>query len=285
MADQAVLGGETPRLKQLRALREQIPVAASRAAAQQQAGQQVQLQRAISQAPAAAPQAAQQLGAAAATGQAQAAVKPVEQAGQAIQQVAQLQQAEQGRQATEEVGALGRGTEQALAQQQAQLKELAGNTADQIASERNQFSRDEAGRTALNERQLADWSMQNARDSRDFAAKQQQSQQLHTRKLRMLEITQKKLEEALKSEQALREQGLGNAQIQELYTLERDMRAQIKKQQQEIAVKNSMWTAGGAIVGGVVGAVVTSESGGWGAAPGAAIGGGAGSYIASEQGP
>ena len=164
----------------------------------------------------------------------------------------------------------------ATLRQREQLSRLGGDVRDKILDSRLRFDRDEMGRKFTNERQLADYVLANAKTEQDFRDKLREMQQVHQRKIQMLEISERKIREAVQRGFISEQQQLDNEQRAKLSQLAAKMREKIQKEKADARNKNSMitgaFTIGGAIVGGVLGA----GAGGVGAAPGAMIGASAG---------
>lgn len=248
----------TPRLKALQTLQQQLPVGNSQIAGGYQAARDLQLQRAV----AAQPTGGNISGAASQIGgqmAAEAGQQNLALAGQAQQQAGQLgglalgeeQQAQQARSA---------GQQQALGQQQmdssSRLAALSESTKNEVLDQRLQFSKDEAGRTLFNERQLADYQRLQGATQQQMANYAQQSTQLNDMKLQAMSTANQKLQAALKNENALRQQGMDDQQIQDLYTLQRNTNLEIQKMQNSQANRNAIFQTFGTITGAAAGGVV-----------------------------
>jgi hypothetical protein len=265
---------ETSRMRALKSLANQLPVANQRIAQQQKAAQDIQVQQAVRKAPTQAiTSTAQDTGAAVA-----------QQAGE--QQVSRAQNLVQQQQ---KVGQLGIGeqslaTEQKVSDQQSGAKESAMGNVQRLAAldesakrqiydRQMQFERDENGRTLFNERQLADYARSKAQSDEEYKNYAQKAQQLSDRKLQAMETAYQKVQQDLEFKYQQAKQSGDQENILKIEKKKEDVRKEMQQIRTDTANNKAMWVAGGTIVGAVVGAVVTSESGGWGAVPGAAAGG------------
>ena len=280
---------DTPRMQALKKLSAQMPVANQRIAQGLQASRDLQLQQAVGRAPAttAIQPAASQLGGAMAAQAGQQQLAMAEQGMQQQGQVAQAGLEEQRRAAEQRLGGqreAGREQELQNAHKFAQISEQAKR---EIFDQRMQFSKDDMGRTFFNERQLADYAALKARNEEAFKNYAQQADQLHQRKMQMLQAAQDKLEEAMKNKYLLERQGMDNQQLLELAQLEKAAKEEQIRAKKRAANKNAAWTAGGQIVGAVAGGIVGSLAPGAGTAVGASVGaqlgGGLGSAVGSAQ--
>lgn len=270
---------ETPRLSALKKLSSQIPVANARVAQGQQSARDLQLQQAVKQAPSSmGTQQAQQVGAqqAAAAGQQQLATQEagIQQQAQVGQMAAQgIQQQQQGQMA---------GLEQGLEQQRQSNVQKFANLSEEAKQEmfdsRMSFQKDEMGRIFGNERQLADYAKLTANSDEQFREYTQQAQQAHEFKIQALETMNKRLQAALQSEAARKQEGLDRVSQQKILQMQQEMQRRIEKAKADAAKKGAMYGA----IGTVVGAAAGSFGGPAGAAAGASIGGSLGQVAATS---
>jgi hypothetical protein len=195
----------TNKLTALQQLSQQIPVASSRAAQQQQAARDIQLQQAVAKAPVTAPvqQTAAQVGAAQAqtAGQqaVQAATSQIQQQGQIAQQGQAVQQmADRKDLAQSEMGL--RSEQQGIDNQLAQIS-LQGK--QELFDKNIKLERDELGRAMLNQDQLDDYVLSKARTEQDWANYQQQVEQAYKRKQQFTDYSMNKLSQELQQQAAL----------------------------------------------------------------------------------
>ena len=251
-----------------------MPVANQRRQQQAQAATDLQLQQAIKQVPpkAATPQVAQVLGAAAQQSTGQQMIDTAKQNLQTTQQVGALAANEQATQLKQSVDALRRGQDtQQLSDEQA-FASLSEDAKREMFDGRMQFQKDESGRQFMNERQLADYAVTHARDQQQLMNYTQQAEQMHNRKIQMMETAQKKLSQELEFQNSLSEQKQDQSLKRQLIEAKRQMEEKIAREKADRANRAGKFAAVGGIVGGVVGAAV-------GGPVGAAVGYSAGSAL------
>lgn len=280
---------QTPRMTALQNLQNQLPVASQRVASGIQAARDIQLQQAVAKAPTGAATApvAQQTGAAAAaqTGAAQvdAAKQMVQQAGQ----VGQLQLGEQQMAAQQQAAQAQQAARQQEITNADRLGKLDLQAKKEIYDAETQFRKDEAGRTLFNERQLADYAIQNARAEEQFKNYAQQAEILNKRKLQAMETAYKIVEEDLRQRWAVAEQTKDQAARKQILEIRAELERQKAKARAKAANSAAMWSSGGMIVGAVAGGILgmgTPMGVAAGATVGAQIGSGLGSIAGSQQG-
>jgi hypothetical protein len=267
---------ESARLKALRSLANQLPVANQRIAAGQKAARDLQLQQAVKAAPVAAPIAstAQQTGAALS---AQAGQQKLQSAQNAVEQGSEI-----GKTGLQEEARLGQA---GLAEQQSQLRSQEMSNLDRFANisekakqdlydKQMQFQKDEAGRTLFNETQLLDYAAVNARNQEEFKNYQQQAEQMSENKLKMMELAFDKVKQDLDLKYQEAKQAGDNETQAKIIQMQNDMKQQIQNEQNERAQEKAKRGAIGGIVGGVFGGIA-------GGPGGAAAGASAGSSVFS----
>lgn len=240
------------RLSKLNNIKKAMPVhnpnAANRAAASRTMG----LQQAVAASPTGAgPAAAREIGTAMT---AQAGQDAVQQAGQAAQTKQQLGQI-------------------ALSEQDRALKQEALN-------DRLNFRTDQAGRTLMNQRQLADFVKANVKDEQEYAHWAQTAQHNSDLHLLALETAEKALQQQLKTMSSRKLNAYEQKQMIELTNYLGDLqeaRAKAAAAQQKRGALGGMI---GTVAGGVAGSLIAGPAG---AAVGAQFGGQGGAYIGSRM--
>lgn len=266
---------ETPRMQALRGLAGSFPAANDRIAQGQQQARQLQMQQAISRGPV-GKQAAQQLGAASAQQSAgiQAEAAKREQ-GQNIQ-VGQMGLAEQGRQQRAQIF----GQEMAGKKYQNELQQRLFNqnreASEKMLDDRLNFQKDEMGRNRMNERQLADFAILQAKDSEKLKDLAQYSQQLHDRKMQMMKTVYDRLNEKLEQEYKKSEQDKDQELMKTLSQMKTAYQKKMAEDQADAANKAQMW--------GILGGMAGIAAGSVGGPMGMAAGYGAGSSIGTAFG-
>lgn len=213
----------------------------------------------------------------------QAAPAMVQQAGQEnVQQRAksaqsllesQQQQAEQQAQAEAHQIAMQTAQHQnQLQDQQAQLSRLGSDINQKLFQDRLQFEKDETGRKFTNARQLEDWSVSTAENQQQAANRLQQLQLTRQREIETLQTVHQKLVDAINRGWITKEQGLDQNQAVQLTQMANDLQAEIAHKQADASNKQMMYSGGGALAGGALGAL----AGPGGAAVGMSLGQGFG---------
>lgn len=271
---------ETPRLKALRSLSQQVPAASQKLAQGYQAARDFQLQQAAAKAPApAAAGAAQQMGTASATQAGQQAVGLADNQAK-VQQEIQRQGLQEGqRQAQSQAFTTGQQVQSEEAANRQKIAQLGQDAQAELFDRQMKFQKDELGRTQFNDRQLADYAVTSARSQEQYKNYQQAAQLAYSRNLQVMQTAYNKLDEALRNEDDLRQQGYDQAAITEMHQARNNMQQRIRQETANIANRMSVWAAGGSIVGGVLGGYY---GGAGGAAIGSAAGGAVGTTIAAQ---
>jgi hypothetical protein len=245
------------RANQLQKLADNLPGANQKVTQGLQQARQTQLQEQIKQAgPQAGTAAAQQIGA-----QQQAQSGQI-QLGQA--QKAQTQMGLLGQMGLEEQarGQRQKGFEQEIALSDIQLSQsdklnrLSSNAKNQILDNQLNFQKNQSGQTLMNQRQLADWALTNARSGEEYAQYAQYAQQIHNRKLQMLETAHKKISQVLQQGYIKEGKPLDRALSRELTQKKANAAAAMAEQKNKAANTAAMFGAGGQILGAVAGSFV-----------------------------
>lgn len=271
---------ETPRLRALRNLSAQLPVANSNIASGQQAARDMQLQQAVAKAPPKAniTQAAQQTGAAEAQNAGQQMVQNAQQGIKQQGQVGQLGIQEQQRASQANVQSLQSGAKEQSMDNVQRLGNLSEQAKQELYDKQMQFERDESGRALLNETQLLDYAKLNAQNQEQFKDYAQTADQLNKRNLQAMETAYKLIASDIEQKQRVAEQKKDQSQLQELAKMKKEADEKIAKERAAAANKSAMWTAGGTIAGTAVGAAFGGPAGAMvGGAAGGAVGGMVGS--------
>jgi hypothetical protein len=207
-------------------------------------------------------------------------VQGAQQVQQQVGQVGQLATQEQAAQSQKALTGLSEGAAAENLTGRERLARLSDQAAREMYDSRVKFQQDELGRTFWNERQLADYAKLEARSQEELKSYAQKTDQITKDALRIQEAAYRKLEEALQNEQALREQGMNDAQIRELQGLKARAERDIQRKRADAAARSGMFATIGTIAGAVIGGIYTGGAGApAGAAAGAAIGGGLGTAI------
>lgn len=268
---------ETLRTQQLRNLAGQLPAANQQVATGLQEARKAQLQQNIAQAQTpAGPAAAQQLGAQAQQQAGQAQLAAAQQTANQQVQMGQLglqQQARGQRQATfdQEVGL--NALQQKLGDKLSQIDRKAQK---QILNANLSFKMDEAGRALMNNTQLLDWAVLNAKSDEDLAGKFQQMDQVYQRKIDVLQAAANRLEQSLRQGYTADKQKLDSASRQRILERAQAIKLQIENEQNNKNNQLMKMQAIGTIAGGAVGSIFGPA----GTAVGMGVGGAAGTWYA-----
>ena len=165
-----------------------------------------------------------------------------------------------------------------------ELARISQSAKDKLLDQQLSFKRDELGRTIWNERQLADYKIATAKDEEDFRNYQQEASNLSERRMKMLTMAQRKLEQVLEQGYISTNQKLDQASRLKIVET---VAALKRKQARESARQSSnmgMWAGAGTVVGAVAGAMIAGPGGyAAGAAVGAQIGQGVGTAAGAQN--
>ena len=273
---------ETARTKQLQNLANQMPGANQQVARGLQEARTTQLQAQVQKMqPGATTGQVQQLGGQLAGQQAATGLQAAQQTQNQLQQVGQLGLQQQGRQ-ERQTNANQQLTLSAKQRELGQkLSELGEGVKDKILDQNLQFKTDQAGRQLLNQRQLFDWAITNAKSQEEYNNYAQAAQQASERKIMMLNTAQAKIDQALKQGYISKNRPLDNELKKQLLEQRNALEKQIQNDKAKAANRAAMVQAGGAIVGAVVGGVLAGPGG---ASVGASVGGAAATTISGFLG-
>lgn len=278
----------TNRAKQLESLASQMPGANQQIAQGLQQARQMQMQEQIKgmQAPV-GPMAAQQMGA-----------QQAQQAGainvQAAQQL-QNQQVQAGQMGLQQQARTQRkeafSDQIQLSQKQQEyanaLNQLGNETRNELLDNQLRFQKDEAGRALMNDRQMLDYALTQAKSEEEFLQWSQGIQQVHERKIQSMEHASRILEEVLRKGHLKNKQQLDQAQRKEILQKKIAMDKQIARERAQKNSRNSMIKGALTVIGAGIAVYATAGL----AAPvvaagvsgGAATGGGFGDIFTSQM--
>lgn len=270
---------DTTRMRALKSLSTQLPVANSKVAAGQNAARQMQIQSAVSAAPTtqSITKSAEDTGTAAATNAGQQMVQGAQQGIQQQGQIGQVGLLEQGRQNQSEVAGLASGAKAQAIDNVSRLAALDARAKDELYDKQMKFARDENGRTLFNENQLADYARMKAGSDEQFRSYAQAATHASTRKLQVMEMAYKKITEDMNFKYAQAKQTGDQATQRQIAQDRADMEARMSREQARAANSAAAWQTGGTIAGAVVGSVIPGAGTAAGAIAGASIGSAAGS--------
>lgn len=247
-----------------------------RAQAELQAQQQRQIQQQQAAEMALAEQQAQQR--AMIQNQELAANKEIEQ-----RQLAETERlAKYGIEQDNSIAVLSRGNQRALAN-------LSQDVEQKLFNSTRQFEKTEMGRKFTNERQLALWTIANAKNQEDLQTKMQRMQIASDRKIQLLQVAQAKIIQQKEQEYLaadLARQGKLKVDLAEFKRKSDEaIQAEKTKAANNSAMLSAGLTIGGMVLGGIAGAIAGAPAGGVGAIPaamaGASLGGSLGGAAAA----
>lgn len=265
----------------------QMPVADANALQGIQEAQKTQMQQAIKGLPQEASPGAAQIQTQAATA-AQAAGQAAVQSQQATQQrTAQVAALQQQQQAQENQKVLF-DRSMALQKKQGELALKLGNLSEglkqKLFDQQLQFKQDELGRTFFNERQLADWKISQAKSQEELENFEQQSRQMHAKRMAVLQTAKAKIQQVLEQGYLEKEQKLDQNLKRELTEKYAALQKKIAEEQASASNTASMFGAAGTIIGAVAGGIAGSIIPGAGTAAGAMAGAALGSGLGQMAG-
>lgn len=272
---------DSDKLTALQQLSAQIPVANSRIAQGQAAARNLQLQNTVKQAPQGSGVAqAQQVGAeqAANTGQQTLATQEQGQKDQA--QLAQVGAQQQSNDVQNTLTGLQQGTQKQQQDQVAQFAAISAKAKQESFDSRLQFQKDEAGRTFLNQRQMADYAKLQSATQDQMKTYAQQATEANQAQIQVLTTMNNKLRDSLQNQATRDAEGLSKMSDQDIYKMQVDVQQRLAKAKADAANTGAIWGAGGTIVGAVVGGVFGGSAG---AQVGGMAGGAGGTAVGQGQ--
>lgn len=120
------------------------------------------------------------------------------------------------------------------------LDKMDSAASQELLGKEKQVQLDAFGRKQLSERQLADWYNTRAASEEDWAGYQQRTQQLHDRKLMLLNAAYAKIEQTEKQEAAKVQQGEDNKLLMELAKMKQEAAKKLDKQRKKAANKSAI---------------------------------------------
>lgn len=271
---------DTPRLRALQNLSQNLPVANSRVAAGQSAARDMQLQSVVQKAPSASPttSTAQQTGSSASQ---QAGQQMIEGATNQLAQqgqVAKLGNAETANANQAQVSSLQSGAREAAMDNAQRLDRVAAGAKAELYDRQMQFARDELGRTKFTNEQLADFAVSNAKSAQEYQNQAQTAQLATQRNMQMLEAAHGRIMEDLQFQYQQAKQSGDQDAMRQIRDKANSMDDMMAREKARAANKAAAWTAGGVLLGGAAGAAVGQSAAGaqGGAGVGGALGGLAG---------
>lgn len=120
------------------------------------------------------------------------------------------------------------------------LDKMDSAASQELLGKEKQVQLDAFGRKQLSERQLADWYNTRAASEEDWAGYQQRTQQLHDRKLMLLNAAYAKIEQTEKQEAAKVQQGEDNKLLMELAKMKQEAAKKLDKQRKKSANKSAI---------------------------------------------
>jgi hypothetical protein len=270
------------RLGQLNKLAAAIPMANQQIASGMQQARETQLQQSIGQMTpeqAATPRLAQSMGAQQAA-QASAIQLGAQQKTQQSAVVAGQQAMVQDKiQKQQELFTRSQALSQKNRYLENELARISQSAKDKLLDQQLSFKRDELGRTVWNERQLADYKIATAKDEEDFRNYQQEASNLSERRMKMLQMAQRKLEQVLEQGYISTNQKLDQASrlkiVETVAALKRKQARESARQSSNMA----MWSGAGTIIGTIAGI----PGGPSGMIAGAQIGQGVGTAVGAQN--
>jgi len=168
-------------------------------------------------------------------------------------------------------------------EQRQHLAGLGRDIKEKILDSRLRFESDELGRKFTNERQMMDYTVSNAKTEQEFTLRTQKMQQIHRRKIAVLEHASQQLLETINRGWLSDQQKLDQDSREKLVQMKIKMDKQIQREKARSANNMLMAEGAGMIIGGIAGGIAGSALGPagtvTGASAGATAGGGAGKLI------
>ena len=267
------------RTEALNKIEQQLPFQSNERVQQMDAARQIQLQQALgggargAQSQPTTPQSGAQIAAQMQQARGQTAVTEAQKQAQASAQIEQQRQQETALQMQQQLFEKGRKIQQEQEQLQQQLFNIDSSLKQRLFDKNMQFQKDELGRTQFNEQQLADWAVTKAQNREELLKYEMEAQQASAKRVQLLTAAHTKLKQELAQSFSAEQQELDQAHKQELTEMIRRVEAKIKAEQAKAANRASIWSAGGTIVGAVVGTIIEP---GAGTVAGASMGAGLG---------
>lgn len=282
------------RIGQLSQLAAAIPAANQSVVSGMQQARETQLQQAIGgmtpEQAAAGPRVAQTIGAQQAHQAAQIQLQQQQTAQQRAVSAGQQTIAQDKMQKQKELFTRSQALSQKGRYLESELARISQNAKDKLLDQQLTFKRDELGRTLWNERQLADYKLSTAKNEEEFREYEQQVTQLYDRKLKMMEMAQRKLEQVLEQGYYKGKQKLDQASRLRITQYVAEMKRKQAREQAKARGAMAMFSGGGSLLGAAAGIAVVAATGGGALAAyataaslGATVGGGVGTIAGASQ--
>ncbi len=279
---------ETSRLKAIRAIKSNMPVADKATAQQMKAGNDFLLQRAVGQMPlpgtqqasVAAPAAASQIGTTLAGQMGQQQVAEVNKQRTTTQQLGNLAMGAQQLQFQGTMGADVRQVQSKLFDAQQKLGRLDEAAKADIFGQRLQLANEDMTNKFLNERNLWDYQVMQGKSEEQMRDYAQTATQAYQKKQRLMEAAYNKLLQGLEQEYQQGNLKLDQAQKERLTRFKVEVEKQMRKDKAKASGISSIFGAAGTILGAAGGFIITGGNPA-GAMAGASVGQGLGTMAAS----
>ena len=115
------------------------------------------------------------------------------------------------------------------------LSKMDANATKMLVNKEKEIKYDSAGRKALSERQLTDWYTTRATTEEDWAGFQARSDQIYSRKIAVLQMSQTRIVAAMKERAALRGAEVNQELDQALAIANRDLKVKLAQEQTDAA--------------------------------------------------
>jgi replicative superfamily II helicase len=132
------------------------------------------------------------------------------------------------------------------------LTALGMTTKQELFDSTMRFEQDELGRTMFNERQLLDYAITHARKIEDFQNYEQTISQMSERRMRLMQVAQSRLEQALKQSFTEEQTELSQEAKLGLARAKAALEEKIKREKANAQNRASMWSA----IGGTAAAAI-----------------------------
>lgn len=161
------------------------------------------------------------------------------------------------------------------------LAALSAGVANNLVTQNMKFQSDQIGAGTLNATQLADWTVQNAKDQQQVQDNMQDIQMATQRKLQLYQAAYQKLTATLEDQQQLKDLAAKGITQQDIQQFAQEAKMNYMQAQAAAAAQSAMITGAFTIVGAAIG----SAAGPAGTAGGAMVGQAAGSAVAGAAAP
>lgn len=150
-------------------------------------------------------------------------------------------------------------------QNEKSLDSLGLNLKSQYVDSVMKFNKDELGRTAFNNRQLADWAATKARNEDDYAKHEAIMNQAIQRKQAVLDQAYRVISQSLNQQFETAQQANNQVTQEKIAGIRKQLAETQLAAKRKAASDSAMWNYGGAIIGMAAAAGVTVATGGFGA--------------------